>query len=108
MSLRIDTGGLPDARTARFAEQVRRALDELVSISLIEFDDVYTEPMYLGLSREPAGILLLRCRETDSPETPVGAMAAVDFVFETKGARIDALDGPVVGTRYLMTFAAVG
>lgn len=79
-----------------------------VPLQLIEFTDIYAEPMTLKLDHAPKAILLARVQEVDLPETPIDTLAAVSFTAIATGARIDMMFGLEVGVRYRYTLLVIG
>lgn len=110
---RLPSTGIPlvDRILGEFARDVWNVLKDLIPFALVEYTEVYTEPMQLGFTREPKAVLLARIRNATALETPVTCGAAVHYVWsETKKAVIvNSIDGLTPdGTRYRFTFLMVG
>lgn len=82
----------------------------LRSTSVPEFDATYTEPMYIGLTGEPVGIVCLRVRPVSQLTAALIAGGAVPFEWDgaNKRAKVLKVDGLTVGTDYRFNFMAVG
>ena len=97
-----------DRSIAALARDVQATFANVPQLSTIEFTRYYSEPMVIPLDHEPIGILMIRCRDDDDPESVLACSAVVDFTFTDDGASIPALQGPVIGYRYRFSFLMIG
>lgn len=97
---------------ARDAAGVIRKL--LLAIpNVVEFEENYTEPFYVGYDHEPSMMFCGRVRNLAALETPVLCGVAVHFTWEQdqKRLRVTSIDGLTAATppvRYRFTFLMVG
>ena len=85
-----------------------KAQRKQVARELIEFTEVYAEPMFVKFPRPAKAVLLVRLQEEATPETPVPASAVVSFTNVSGGIRIDEIDGPVLGESYRYVLEVIG
>lgn len=70
-----------------------------------EFVDIYREPMYVSLPANPSvGIVALRIRVANKPETPVLTGSMCEWSWVNNRARIDSIDGMSIGSGKLFIF----
>lgn len=80
----------------------------LVRLELIEFTEIYSEPMTLKISPAPKALMLAGVEEVALPETPIDALAPISITAISGGLRINMIFGLEVGTRYRFVMLAVG
>jgi len=103
---RLNYPGKPEL--TELAGDVERALAKVPERRIVEFTEIYAEPMTLNVEREPKGILVLRVRNDASPEAAVPAGGQASFTFVNGRVRIDDIADLVVGTKYRFTLELVG
>ena len=100
-----------DPDLGEFARGVARRFDTEPTHKLLEFNALYTEPLYLALDRQPVGILCIRIRQTTAPQASVLSGGMVDWVWESTRAKVTSIDGMSTylasGLLYTFTFEAV-
>lgn len=80
----------------------------LVRTQLIEFTEVYAEPMTLKVDPVPKALLVVNAEDVDLPETPVEFQSAASITRQAGGVRINKIFGLTVGTKYRFVMLAVG
>lgn len=90
------------------ATGIGRHIDSQPVRKISEFDALYTEPMYLSLIQNPIGIVCLRVRQVNAPESAVLSGGAVHWAWDGSNSRakILSIDGmsPGSGLTYTFTF----
>lgn len=99
----------PDRGSKEQAGDIQIALDRTPLTILRTIEAYYTEPLALGqLTREPAGIELLRIVSLVAPEQAVISSSNCSWVWKPQlgGARILSINGlaPSTTIKYRMTF----
>lgn len=101
-----------DPNQGELARDVDDRLTALVPLALKEFNAQYSEPMYVGLSKKPKGMLLVNVYNALTQEVPQLTGGMVHFVWEggQKRARINSIDGltPTPGTTYHFALLLIG
>lgn len=99
----------PDRGSKEQAGDIQIALDRTQLTVLRTLESFYTEPLAIGqLTREPAGIELLRIISLVTPEQAVICSSNCSWVWKPQlgGARILSINGlaPSTTIKYRMTF----
>lgn len=89
---------------AELARGVQSRFDSQPTRKLVEFNALYTEPMYLALDKNPMGISCVRIRKAQNAEAPVMSGSAVNWVWDSTRAKITSVDGMSVGSGITFTF----
>lgn len=70
---------------------------------------VYSEPFFLGLESEPAGLICVRVLDVLQPDIPVPCGGLAHFTWDGRQALINSIDGLTSSMRvYRLTFLVVG
>ncbi|HEX2679524.1 MAG TPA: hypothetical protein VHM19_22890 [Polyangiales bacterium] len=96
-----------DPEISDFARDVQREFDSIPQLRLVQFTDIYAEPLRVALDRAPA-MLLCSVRKDSAPEDVIGVTQSVSFNATPTGVSIPSLAGLTLATRYRFTFLAVG
>lgn len=111
--VRKETWDGEQVKPADLSELVRDLAAKFLTISprkTLEFEALYSEPMWIAFERNPAGVTCLRVRIAKDQEAVVLSGAAVHWVFDgARGIKVNSIDGMTPGgTSYLFTFEVVG
>jgi hypothetical protein len=92
------------------ARDLRAKLATIPRRRIVEFEGLYTEPMYVGVESNPKALACLRVRNKAAQEAPVLCGQMVHWVWDSGRAKINSIDGmsPGSGLTYMFTFEAVG
>jgi hypothetical protein len=93
---------------ANLARDVQQAIDSVVQTRVLEFVDVYREPMLVPFDHEPKGVRALRVRLESAPEEAQYVSAHVPFVYRNGAVEITAIEWLTEGERYRFALEMVG
>jgi hypothetical protein len=86
------------ADVGELARDLAAKFSNIPLLKLVQFEALYTEPLYVSFDHNPVGIVVMRVRNKLSQEAPVLTGGTPHWVWDGTRAKINSIDGMSAGS----------